>query len=304
MRTLLCALLLFSFACMSCNSALTQTSKPSDIQGHRGCRGLFPENTTEGFIQAVESGVTTIELDVVVSKDSQIIVSHEPWFNHKISTHPQGLEITEDNERSFNLYAMTSEEIQRFDVGTKLHPQFPEQQKIKTYKPTLKEVVKALKNRFGAERHAGIHYNIEIKFDPKLEGTYFPAPETFAEIVLTEIYNLGLHKQCNIQSFNPQILNIVRSRDPNIPIAILVDNHYGFQRNLDLLEFTPQIYSPHFSLLDQSLIDNCRKNNIKLIVWTVNEWDDLKNMVTRGLDGVITDYPDRALHIIKAASHK
>jgi glycerophosphoryl diester phosphodiesterase len=289
---------------MSCNSTLTQTSKPSDIQGHRGCRGLFPENTLEGFIHAVEAGVTTIELDVVVSKDSQIIVSHEPWFNHKISKHPQGVEITEDNERSYNLFTMTGEEIHQFDVGTKLHPQFPEQQKIKTYKPTLPEVVTGLKNRLGTEKHAGIHYNIEIKFDPKLEGTFFPDPETFADLVLEETYNLGLNKQCNIQSFNPQILNIVRSKAPDIPVALLVDNHFGFQRNLDFLKFKPEIYSPHFRLVDQSLIDNCRKNNIKLIVWTVNEWDDLKNMVTRGLDGIITDYPDRALHIIATGNSR
>ncbi len=287
----------------SCNSTLP-VSEPPIIQGHRGCRGLLPENTVEGFIHAIKTGVSTIELDVVVSKDSQIIVSHEPWFNHKISTHPDGIEINENNEKSFNIYQMTLEEIQKFDTGSKVHPQFPQQQTKKACKPTLRQLVTSLTKEFGDPYHKNIHYNIEIKFDPKLEGSFYPNPEVFADLVINEIQDLGIQSQCNIQSFSPDVLNILSTKSTDIPLAFLVDNHFSFKRNLDLLKFKPAIYSPHFKLVDQDLIDFCKKERIQLIVWTVNEWEDLKDMASRGLDGIITDYPDRALNVLKTAQSK
>ncbi|HSZ26331.1 MAG TPA: glycerophosphodiester phosphodiesterase family protein, partial [Cytophagaceae bacterium] len=97
--------------------------------GHRGCRGIYPENTLEGFRRAIDLGINSLELDVVVSKDRQLVVSHEPYMNPEICLKPDGSEITPSEEKQYNLYTMTYEEIKKFDCGLKIHPRFPNQKK-------------------------------------------------------------------------------------------------------------------------------------------------------------------------------
>src|SRR5215218_6256489 len=106
-----------------------------DKQGHRGCRGLMPENTIPAMIKALELGVTTLEMDAVITKDKQVILSHEPFFNHEIATQPDGKPIMAAEERNFNIYRMTYFETQQFDVGMKPHPRFLQQQRIPAKKP-------------------------------------------------------------------------------------------------------------------------------------------------------------------------
>src|SRR5688572_19393487 len=101
-----------------------------DIQGHRGSRGLMPENTIPAFLKAVELGVSTIEMDVVVSMDGQIVVSHEPWMSDVICTRPDGQPVSKKEAKSFNFYQMKYAQIQSFDCGMRLDPEFPNQQKI------------------------------------------------------------------------------------------------------------------------------------------------------------------------------
>ncbi|MCA1763739.1 MAG: hypothetical protein LC664_12225 [Flavobacteriales bacterium] len=108
-----------------------------DFQGHRGCRGLYPENTLRGFMHALDLGVTTLEMDVVITKDKKVILSHEPWFSHLISTDSTGRPIDEENERNHAIYQMTFAETQKYDVGQKEHPWFPEQKPIPAQKPLL-----------------------------------------------------------------------------------------------------------------------------------------------------------------------
>ena len=101
-----------------------------DIEGHRGCRGLMPENTIPAMYKAIDLGVTTLEMDAVITKDREVVVSHEPFFNHEITTKPDGTEVKESEERNLNIYHMTYEEVKQFDVGKKNHPRFPRQQKM------------------------------------------------------------------------------------------------------------------------------------------------------------------------------
>lgn len=121
---------LISILFMSCNSE-TQI----DIQGHRGCRGLFPENSLPAFEKAIDLGVTTLELDLAITKDHKVVVSHEPYMNSVICFDPDGNTIDASMERKYNLYQMTHEEIKQFDCGSKVHSNYPNQKKLKTYKP-------------------------------------------------------------------------------------------------------------------------------------------------------------------------
>src|SRR3954471_9017628 len=108
-----------------------KTAQPMsfDWQGHRGCRGLMPENTIPAMLHAVDLGVSTLEMDAIITKDSQVILSHEPFLNHEITTKPDGTYVNESEERQLNMYQLTYDEISHFDVGMKPHPRFPEQRK-------------------------------------------------------------------------------------------------------------------------------------------------------------------------------
>lgn len=280
----------------SCNEP-TKIMKHLDIQGHRGCRGLLPENTIEAFIKAVDLGVTTLELDVVISKDSQVIVSHEPFFNHEISTHPDGKDITEDNQMSFNIFEMNYEEIKRYDVGIKGHPKFPIQSKIKTYKPTLLAVIDTVEHYILSKNLPPVNYNIEIKYSKNEENVYHPTAEAFTKLVYDLIISKGIKDKCNVQCFDEKPLNILHRMDDKIATAFLVGDTGYVETKLAKLDFEPTIYSPHYKLVNDELVKYCHKNGLKIIPWTVNEEQDITKIINMGVDGIITDYPDKVIEI-------
>ena len=111
-----------------------------DIQGHRGARGLLPENSIRGFIRAIDLGVTTLELDLCVTRDRKVVVSHEPYISHEICLDPNRSMISEDTARSLNIFEMTYEQVAQYDCGSLMHTRFPSQGKVKVIKPLLSEV--------------------------------------------------------------------------------------------------------------------------------------------------------------------
>jgi glycerophosphoryl diester phosphodiesterase len=271
-----------------------------EVQGHRGCRGLMPENTVAGFIHAVDLGVHTLELDVVISGDSQVIVSHEPYFSHLISTGVDGTEVTESNEKDFNIYRMTLADIRKFDVGLKPHPKYPLQTKQPAVKPTLGEVIEAVEKHINKNKLDPVRYNIEIKHISQQENDFYPPCPVSADLVYKEVVKWGIRDQSNIQSFDPGCLNEMHKKDKDIVIAFLVENGDPVEKNLQKLDFKPQIYSPYFGFVNEKMVQQCKKLGLKLIPWTINEAADIEKMYNLGVDGVITDYPDKALEIRKS----
>lgn len=277
----------------SCNN----TVQDMDIQGHRGCRGLLPENTIPGFIKAIDLGVNTLELDVVVTKAGDVIISHEPFFNHELGTPPDGFDITELNEKSHNLYPLTLAEIQSYDVGLKPHPRFPIQKKIKVYKPSLDEMVEKVESYAQSENIDPLLYNIEIKRVPEHDGIFHPKMEDFADIVCDKIMSLGILERTTVQCFDVETLKYVHKKYPKYRLVYLIQNMEPVEENIEKLGFKPYVYSPYYQLVTSNLIDYCRKENIKLIPWTVNEETDIENMFDLGVDGIISDYPDKVIEI-------
>ncbi len=268
-----------------------------DIQGHRGCRGLLPENTIEGFVKAVDLGVNTLELDVVISADSQVIVSHEAFFNHEISTLENGDTLSKKTEKTYNIYKMLLADTQKIDVGMKPIARFPLQSKQKAFKPTLKQVVDSVENYIALHKLPTVKYNIEIKHQKSLDHEFNPTAEVFTKMIYDEITNLGIKTKCNIQSFDPECINIIHRIDSTVATAFLVENRDSYLDNLKKLDFTPTIYSPYFLLVNPELIAFGRKQNIRIIPWTINEEKDMITYINMGIDGIITDYPDKAIEI-------
>ncbi len=266
-----------------------------EVQGHRGERGYFPENSLPGFISAVNKGVDVLELDVVISRDKKVVVSHEPYMSSLYVLTPSGDSIPKEKEQSYNLYEMSYDSIKIFDAGSKGNRLFPDQKKMSTYKPLLSEVIEAVENYIKANELEAVLYNIELKSVPSLYGRYQPHPEEFAALVMQVIQEKEMEDKINLQSFDPVILNVLRKKYPEIELAYLVSGE-GIQKNLALLDFTPEIYSPQYSLIkNEQFVDSIKTLEMRLIPWTVNESEAIKEMIRLKVDGIITDYPGRVL---------
>ncbi len=263
-----------------------------DIQGHRGCRGLMPENSIEAFEKALELGVTTLELDVVISKDHQVVVSHEPYFNPDICLGPEGKEISPEQSKSFNIYQLEYAEVKNYDCGSKEYDRFPSQKKIKTYKPLLSQVIKLADEYCEKNNLRSVNFNIEIKSQEEEYGVSQPNPKEFSDLVYQVIKDLPVTR-ITIQSFDHQILQYWKISYPQFTLALLEENISSPTKAIKELGFNPHIYSPDFKLLNKKKIIELFDMGVKVIPWTVNEKDDMKKLVKWGVDGLITDYPDR-----------
>lgn len=291
---------LTTFALASSLAAcMTTTNTQPEVYGHRGCRGALPENTIPAFLRATELGVDYLELDVVISADGQVVVSHEPWMSHVICLQPNGDPVAEAEERSFNLYTMSSREIRAFDCGSLAHPDFPEQEPAKAYKPVLHEVLEAVDEHALLSGVAPPGFAIEIKSDPALYGTYQPQPAEFVGIVLKALDSLGITDRCVLQSFDPAILEAIHAERPEIDLSFLIENADGWMANLARLSFTPRIYSPWFGSLDEASLAKLHEMNVAVVVWTVNEREDIEQMIALGVDGIISDHPERVIRALE-----
>lgn len=280
-------------------NAFSQTSATFDIQGHRGARGLLPENSIPGFLKALELGVNTLELDTVVSRDNKIVVSHEAFFSSEISLDKTGQPIAPEKQRDFNMFKMDFAEIKLFDVGSIGNKRFPEQQKMKVYKPLLSEVFKETQKYIRKNKLKPIIYNIETKSRPDGDNIFHPSPDVFAKLLYDEIIKNKMQKFVTIQSFDVRTLQAFKKFSVKLPLILLVENKDGIEKNIERLSFQPEIYSPNYSLIDQATVDYCREKGMKIIPWTINEIADMERMKSFNLDGIITDYPDRAIKVFR-----
>lgn len=272
--------------------------KKFDFQGHRGCRGLFPENSIDGFIEALRLGVTTLEMDVVISRDRQVICSHDPWFSHFISTDPEGLELLEEDELKHLIFEKTLEEILKYDCGLRYYAAFPKQQKRRSQKPTLGAVIDAAEAFAKKTGRPKPFYNIETKCTPEGDLRFHPEPGDFSELLLEVIFNRKVESRTLIQSFDIRSLRYIRRKYPKIKLSLLIENDRSAEENIQKLGFAPSTYSPDYELVTPELIKYCRKMKMKLIPWTVNDTADMKRLINMGVDGLISDYPDKFATLI------
>src|SRR5690554_6074667 len=257
----------------------------------------MPENTMAGFFKALDLGVTTLEMDVVITKDHKVICSHEPWFSHEISLDPDGKTFTEVEERKHSIYGMSFADTQNFDVGMKSHPRFPDQRNIPATKPLLEDVIQESEKYATDQNRALPFYNIETKCLPETDNIFHPTPNIFSELLLEVIFKTGIADRVIVQSFDIRTLQYLRQKQPLIKLALLVENNFNPRENLIKLGFTPYIYSPDFVLVNDNLIAFCRSKNMKVIPWTVNELDDMKQLISIGVDGLISDFPNKYLSL-------
>ena len=265
-----------------------------DLQGHRGARGVRPENSIPAFILALDSGVTTIEMDLAVTKDKQIVVSHEPWMSAEICLQPDGSPISSAQEKTFNIYQMDYERVSTFDCGSRGNEKYPEQVKMKTVKPLLRDAIIAIEHHIKSYSLYEVDYNIEIKTTPAGDGKLHPSPEVFSDLVYNLIDQYLPLERVVIQSFDFRVLKYWHEKYPDVRLSALIENTKTVDANLRALGFQPSVYSPYFKLLTREKVDYLHRLNIRVIPWTINETSDMQKFLEWKVDGFITDYPDRA----------
>jgi len=269
-----------------------------DWQGHRGARGLAPENTIPAMLKALEyPEITTLELDVVITQDDKVVLSHEPWMSSTICRQPDGNPISEEEEKTFRILEMTYEKVQQFDCGSKPHPNFPQQQNAQLAKPLLDSVFAVVEAWCAANNRDLPNYNIELKSQPGYDGTLTPEPTRFAELVIGVIRKADLRERVCLQSFDARSLRAVHELDPDLTTAWLVADGEGIQANLEELGFLPTVYSPYYKLLSANAVEKCHEQGLQVIPWTVNDPKEMRALIQMGVDGIITDYPNRIKEI-------
>lgn len=271
-----------------------------DVQGHRGARGLLPENTVAGFLHALDLGVTTLEMDVVVSKDDHVVVSHDPWFSSAISTNPDGTAIEEADERDHRMIGLTYEQVAAYDVGRRGHAAFPRQKAMPAVRPTLREVIEACEAHVTDTGRAAVRYNIETKARPEWDGLFTPPPEPFTNMLYDVLTQTGVLERSTLQSFDFRTLRVGHELDRDWSLSALVDRAVDADVDKVVADVGCRfhMFSPANVLVTSRLIARCHELDLKVVPWTVNDWQDMVRLRDMGVDGLITDYPDVAVRLL------
>lgn len=286
-----------------------------DLQGHRGARGLSPENTLPAFAKALSIGVTTLELDLSATRDGHLVVMHNPRFEPEIARLRNGDWL---QKSSPGVHSMTLEEAKSYDVG-RLNPnrkyakRFPFQQALDGISvPTLDEVFE-LVNKSGNKI---VGFNIEVKINPEAPELTLP-PEEFVWLVVDVVNRYKMQKRVVLQSFDWRVLQQVQTLSPGIKTSYLTANQswlnnlqtgmpgsspwlagididdYGGNAARAIKAAGGNIWSSYHKEVSRELIKQAQESGLSVNVWTVNEQERMRKLINMGVDGIITDYPDR-----------
>ncbi|HSE79521.1 MAG TPA: glycerophosphodiester phosphodiesterase [Alphaproteobacteria bacterium] len=302
--------------------AIASPAHALDLQGHRGARGLAPENTLAAFARALSIGVTTLELDIGLSRDGVVVVAHDSALNPDITRGPDGQYLAGPGP---TIAALTLAEIKRYDVGrikpgTRYAEQFPDQQPVDGARiPTLAEVFDLVRR----SRNQSVHFNIETKINPE-KPELTESPEAMTDAVIKIVREAGMAPRVTIQSFDWRTLRRVQSLAPEIATVYLtiesrsldnlrrglagaspwtagldIDDHGGSTPRL-VKAAGGAVWSPFFRNLTQALVAEATALGLKVVPWTVNTPEDMAHMIELGVDGIITDRPDRLREVAAA----
>lgn len=280
-----------------------------DLQAHRGGRGLFPENTLSAFANALKLGVTTLELDTVLTADGVVVISHDAVLNPNLTRGPDGLWLDGPGPaiRTLTLAQLKHYDVGRLKPGTRYAQGQPEQRPVDGERiPTLDELFALVKQRGDTQ----VRFNIETKISPLLPGLT-PEPQAFVEALLAVVRRHGMEQRVTLQSFDWRTLRVAEQLAPCVPRVHLssqqsAGNNVADPRWTDGLRLADHssvpslvkaaggtLWSPYFGDVTEDLVKEAQALGLPVVVWTVNEPAQIEAMLTLGVDGIISDRPDR-----------
>jgi glycerophosphoryl diester phosphodiesterase len=274
--------------------ALLLSSLPAmaiDLQGHRGARGHLPENTLPAFELAIAQGVTTLELDVGVTRDGVVVVHHDRALNPDLARGPDGQWV---RAPAPTIHSLSFAELERYDVG-RLRPGSEYASRFKSQKPLDGTRIPKLEQVLKLD--PDVRFNIETKILPDAPGDTLP-PEPFARALIAEVRKAGVEKRTTIQSFDYRTLKVVEREAPEIATAYLTARRHSTEPE-KVHALGAKIWSPEFSVLNEGIVRRAKALGLKIVPWTVNEPVDIARVLELQVDGIISDYPDRVAAKLK-----
>lgn len=278
---------------LCCSIIAASAQQKLDVQGHRGGRALMPENTIPAMLNAIDLGVKTLELDCVISKDNQVVVSHDTYMSAYFMLKPNGSIISKAEEKGLLIYTMPYDSVKRYDAGSKPHPQFPDQKKLKTYKPLLSELIDSVERYVKTHHLKPVYYNLEIKSSPAGDGVAHPAINEFTKMVMDVLNKKKVTKRVTIQSFDVRPLQLLHQTNPKQLLSYLIGAKETFENTIKKLGFNPDIISPNYTTIDKDFVEQAHRAKVQVLPWTVNDQASMKKMAELKVDGIISDYPDK-----------
>ena len=297
-------------------AVLAQPAAAFDLQGHRGARGLAPENTLPAFERALAIGVSTLELDVGLTADGVVVIAHDPYLNPLITRDAAGQWLAGSRGpliRSLNLAQLQAYDVGRIQPGTPYASTFNNQQPLDgTRIPTLAALFERVK-LLGA---SVVHFNIETKLNPEQPGDT-ASPELLTEALLKVVREAGMLGRVSIQSFDWRTLQIVQRLEPSVPTVYLSiqtanSNNIsggGWTAGFRIAEHASvpamvkaaggAVWAPNGGAVTQALVQQAQALGLKVIPWTINQAADMERLIGWGVDGLITDYPDRLREVLR-----
>jgi glycerophosphoryl diester phosphodiesterase len=286
-----------------------------DLQGHRGARGLAPENTLPAFERALAIGVSTLELDIGLTADGVVVITHDPYLNPLITRDAGGQWLAGRGPlvRSLGLAQLQAHDVGRIQPGTPYASTFANQQPLDgTRIPTLAALFERVK-LLGA---AGVRFNIETKLNPEQPADTASA-EQMTEALLKVVRDAGMVGRVSIQSFDWRTLQIVQRLEPSVP-TVYLSIQTANTNNISSGAWTAgfkiaehasvpamvkaaggAVWAPHGGALTQALVQQAQALGLKVIPWTINQAADMERLIAWGVDGLITDYPDRLREVMR-----
>jgi glycerophosphoryl diester phosphodiesterase len=307
-----CGIIAMALCVVISGSAMAFDSMAFDIEAHRGGRALFPENTLQSFANALSMGVDTLELDIGITRDEVIVVSHERGLNPDLARNAEGVYVAPPGIPFVQLLLA---DVKKYDVGqirsgSPYAAQFPDQRTVPGARiPTLAEVLDLVRRSGDVQ----VRLNIETKIDPD-HPDESPDPERFVRLLLTFLQAEKFSDRVMVQSFDWRTLQLVQKSAPAIPTVYLtlqagsmptisLDKASRWTAGFDPAEHGKSlprtikaaggaIWSPYFRDVDAALISESHKLGLSVVVWTVNKAEDMARMIELGVDGIISDHPD------------
>lgn len=265
------------------------------VHAHRGGAALYPENTIEAMVNAVRIGVPVMELDLQVTKDSCVVVSHDAYLNAAKALTPEGKEIPAGKDRDYRIYGMDYDSLRLYDVGSKPNPDYPGRVNTPCRIPLLSDLIDNVENTAKATKDT-VRYNIEIKSDPAKDGVFSPDYRTYADLCMQVMLSKDLGDRLLVQCFDPRTLNYLHERYPSVRLSYLVeDSVASFEEMMSRLDFIPQVFSPESRLLTKDMMRAARAKGMEIVPWTVDDRKEAERLKRLGVDAIITNRPDRVM---------
>jgi len=270
-----------------------------DLQAHRGGAGLMPENTLSSMRKALKLNVNTLEFDLQLSADGQVVVSHDNYFHPRYSMRPDSSLIQKSDPKEY-LYTMPYDSIVKYDVGLRYVDRWPTQKKVAEHKPLASDIIDFAESYTREHGLSPVRYNIEIKSRTgEGEGTLWPHYKEFCDKCMEVLLSKNLGDRLVVQTFDVRALEYVHEKYPQVHLSYLTEDETEIATILSQISFLPTWWSPNHEVVTRENVAYCHALGVKVVPWTVDDPEEMRRMAQCGVEAIISNYPDRLIEVFR-----